>query len=320
MAILRELHARYRRAGADLPFGDPRRAHGVGMEGYYWRLTDPRAGRVVIALCGLCAAPGGRWALVALAAHPEGIVRHALVPVASADPRGLGVRAGEVLIADAGRLRVDLGDGARLDVSLAAGVPWPRRALGGSGVGQVIPGLGQYWHPHLLGGEVDGHAELGAEQVDIRDAVPYAEKNWGSAFAGRWWWGQAQGFDDPEVCVAFAGGRLQLGRATVAPTALVVRLGDDVLRLAPPLARTVAAIGADSWDVRGRQGRLSVELHGSGGGDSAALLPVPVPLERRVERRSRQVLAGRLAVVVRRGARVIYRGESSFAGLERDAG
>ena len=66
MPALQSLIAAYRRAGADLPFGDPARAHGVGMEGYYWRFTDVEAGRVVIVLCGICTAGAGRWALVAL--------------------------------------------------------------------------------------------------------------------------------------------------------------------------------------------------------------------------------------------------------------
>ena len=43
----------YRRTGADLPFGDPRRAHGVAMEGYYWRLSDPASGRCIVALLSL---------------------------------------------------------------------------------------------------------------------------------------------------------------------------------------------------------------------------------------------------------------------------
>jgi len=41
------------------------------MEGYYWRIVDPAAGRVAMVLCGVCAAPDGRWAVVALARHPE---------------------------------------------------------------------------------------------------------------------------------------------------------------------------------------------------------------------------------------------------------
>ena len=31
--------AAYRATGADPPFGDPRGYHGVGMEGYFWRIT-----------------------------------------------------------------------------------------------------------------------------------------------------------------------------------------------------------------------------------------------------------------------------------------
>ena len=81
------LTGRYRRTGADPPFGDPRRAHGVPFEGYYWRFTDAGAGRVVIVLCGLSRDAAGTWAIVALAAHPGGLVRSRLVPVAQADPQ-----------------------------------------------------------------------------------------------------------------------------------------------------------------------------------------------------------------------------------------
>lgn len=45
---------RYRSTGADLPFGNILRSHpGVAMEGYFWRITDPTTGRVLIALCGV---------------------------------------------------------------------------------------------------------------------------------------------------------------------------------------------------------------------------------------------------------------------------
>ena len=47
----------YRATGADLPFGDPCRAHGVAMEGYFLRLTDRERGRVVIALIGVNRGP-----------------------------------------------------------------------------------------------------------------------------------------------------------------------------------------------------------------------------------------------------------------------
>src|SRR3954451_10742126 len=86
-----------RRTGADPPFTDPAGAHGVGMEGYFWRFTDAAAGRVVIVLCGACRSAAGRWALVAVAAHPGGFQAEAIVPHVSLRTDRLGVRAGNVL-------------------------------------------------------------------------------------------------------------------------------------------------------------------------------------------------------------------------------
>ncbi len=70
----------YRGTGADLPFGHPTRAHrGVAMEGYFWRLTDPATGRVLIALCGANQGPEGPWATIGLAGS-NGFVRTAARP------------------------------------------------------------------------------------------------------------------------------------------------------------------------------------------------------------------------------------------------
>jgi len=326
---------RYRATGADPPFGDPRRAHGVAMEGHYWRLTDPAAGRVVVALVAVCRAPDGPWAMVTLAAHPGGFVRTVITPSAAADPRGFGVVAGPAtgvadqrgfatgdgplaaLRADAERLRVDLGPGARLDVRFTRPRAWPRRAFGGLGPAHAIPGLGQYWHPHLLGAGVAGEAELDGARVDLAGAHAYAEKNWGSRFAERWWWGQADAFAARDVCVAFAGGPLRLGPWAGAPTALVVRIGDEVVRLGPPAARVSSAMD-HAWALRGRSARHAVELQGEAAGHPPHLLSVPVPAERRAEVRSRQLLAGRVVLSVRRGRRLVFAGESRLAGLERE--
>src|SRR5690625_1926000 len=68
-----KLLKRYRPTGADPLFGNPERAHhGVAMEGYFWRITDPETGRVVIALCGANTGPRGRWSTLGLAAWPIG--------------------------------------------------------------------------------------------------------------------------------------------------------------------------------------------------------------------------------------------------------
>jgi hypothetical protein len=311
--VLARLLAAYRRTGADPPFGDPVRAHGVGMEGYYWRLTDHAAGRVVVAICGFARADDGPWAMVVLAAHPGGFVRVATTRTAWADPLGLGVRAEQALVADASQLRVDLGPDARLDVALRERRAWPRRAFGALGAAQAVPGLHQYWHPHLLGGRAVGSARLGGEEVAL-DAAAYAEKNWGAAFSEHWWWGQA--FPDADVCAAFAGGRIRVGPVGAAPSAVVMRVGAELVRLGPPGARMATAATDGAWRVRGRSPRFSVLLEGEADDSTAAALPVPLPAQRALEPRSRQVLAGRLAVTLWRGRRVLYRGESSLAGLE----
>jgi hypothetical protein len=295
--------ASYRRTGADPPFGDPRRAHGTRFEGYYWRLTDVAGGRVAIALCGVCRDAAGPWAVVAFASS-DGVVRSRIEPFAEVAFGSLGVRAGASLSASAESLRVDLGPDARLELRIEGGIEWPRRAFGGVGPAQIVPGLPQYWHPHVLGGVVRGAGWDGA--------VVYAEKNWGPRFTEHWWWGQAQGFPGADACVAFAGGRVLGG----APTSVVVRLEDRVLRLAPPFAQVVSAVGEASWRVQTRSPRWSVEVQGEAAG-APAVLPVPVMGERRVEPRSQQHLTGRLRVEVRRGGRPWWSGESTLAGLER---
>jgi hypothetical protein len=149
--------------------------------------------------------------------------------------------------------------------------------------------------------------------VSLSDATVYGEKNWGTTFAPDWWWGQAHGLGDGAACVAFAGGRLAVG----APTAVVVALDGTVLRLGPPFAAMRTAVEPGRWRVRGRGPVHSVEIEAEADPAAGHLLPVPVVDERRSELRSRQHLAGRLAVSVRRGRRLVFRGESELAGLER---
>src|SRR5213083_1544378 len=113
----------YRRTGADPPFGDLRGWHGVGLEGYYWRFAHGPSGRAVAVILAVSRdAAGAPWGLVALAGHPGGFVSSAMVPTASAAPRGLRLelRDGDhtVVAAGADRLVVDLAPEARLDVAL----------------------------------------------------------------------------------------------------------------------------------------------------------------------------------------------------------
>jgi len=320
--------AAYRATGADPPFGDPCGYHGVGMEGYFWRVTRAATGVVVVVLLAVNRDAAGRtWGMLALAAHPGGFVRAASVARAAASRRGLRVRADDggtpVLEADEEGLRVDLGADARVDVAFADRRSWPSRwAFGGIGPAQSIPGLSQYWHPHLLGARVSGTARAGGAALDLDGATAYAEKNWGSAgHPPAWWWGQAHGFARADACVAFAGGDAALGPVGLRATAIVVAVGGEVLRLVSPPAPLRVAVGADGWRLRGRTARHRVEIHGHPNGVAPHRLPVPVPAERR--RRdglSAMHLAGALHVRVRRGARTVWEDTSALAGLERGLG
>jgi hypothetical protein len=244
--------------------------------------------------------------MVTLASEPGGVEHTAIAETAWIDPDGLGMEAGSLLRADAGSLTVDLGPG--LEARFDARRDWPRRPWGPLGPAHSLPWLGQYWAPHLLGARVSGHH--GERSLD--GASVYAEKNWGAAFASHWWWGQA-GFEDG-AGVAFAGGRVH----GVAPTAVAAWTRDEVVTLAPPLARTVARSGGGEWHIRASSPRWKVEIEGEA--RSAPLqLAVPIPAERRLEVRSNHHLLGRVDVRVHRGRRLWLAGESLVAGLEDGA-
>ena len=298
--MLSRLLTAYRRTGADLPFGDPWRAHGVLMEGYYWRFTDAAAGRVLIVLCGVSRSATGSWATVALAAHPGGHVWMDVAQAADAGPEV--VSASTPLRGERDTLTVDFGSAASLSARLSPTLAWPHRGLGALGPGHLLPRMPQYWHPHVLSARVQGEAVVAGERWDLASFTGYAEKNWGGDFPGDWWWGQAHGFEDPAVCVAFAGGRVH----GVAPSAAVVALPGRVHRF--PLVRATDG----GWTLRGPG--LNIEGEATG---APHLLPVPVSGDRRVEMRSSQHLAGRLEVTLKRRGRILFRGESALAGLER---
>ncbi|WP_286929574.1 MULTISPECIES: tocopherol cyclase family protein [Aeromicrobium] len=309
----------YRASGADRPFGDPLPAHGVAMEGYFWRFTDPASGRVVIALNGVNRAADGTWSTLGLAAHPNGFLHTTTHPEGHADEHELGVTSGDVFRGTTDSLRVDLAPNARLDVRITNPVPWPRRSFGGSSIFQSVPGLNQYWHPWLLGGSAHGTAVVGDETWELDGWSVYAEKNWGKGgFPDSWWWGQAQGFADPTVCVAFAGGEVTAGPLRTTVTAVVVRLPDgSVIRLGDPVVSPVhAEVTDERWSLHGRSARWRIDIEGSGSLASAHVLPVPLPLERRNVPGAIEHLGARMRVTVRHRGSVVWEGESHLAALE----
>ncbi len=316
----------YRRTGADLPFMDPRGYHGIAMEGYFWRITHVPSGTILVVLAGVNRDDEGHtWGTVGLAGHPGDFSRSAAVAEATGERRGIGVWCGEDghtnLRASDRALCVDLGADACLDVRFDEPVGWRGGAFGGIGAAQTIPGLSQYWHPHMLGGRVTGRARLGDREIDLDGATVYAEKNWGrGGFPPAWWWGQAHGFARDDVCVAFAGGRAGVGPLQFLSTALVVRVGDEVVRAVRPLHPMRVELAPGSWRLRARTARHTIELEGRANGTPPHALPIPLAAQRRnLQGAAAQYLASELRIVVRRGRRTLFSGESVLAGLERGA-
>ena len=338
----------YRSTGADLPFGDPLRAHGVAMEGYFLRLTDRECGRVVIALIGVNRGPEGHWATLGLASDEVTMpleaggsrrpgdgpavssssnfssLRLAAAPHGWAHPHRVGARSADRFEYRADGIRVDMGDGARLHVDITDPVPWPHdtvthRAVGGSSIFQSVPRLNQYWHPWLLGGHAHGWAELDGQRWEFDGAEVYGEKNWGAeGFPDSWWWGQAQAFGEPDTCVAFAGGQIHSGPLRTEVTAVVVRLpGGRVFRLGNPVVSPVRAdVGDDEWRLRGRGYGWDVRILGRSPLERAHVLPVPLPSQGRNSAGAIEHLAGELEIEVRRHGRLVWSDRSHLAALE----
>ncbi|HEX7168267.1 MAG TPA: tocopherol cyclase family protein [Acidimicrobiales bacterium] len=319
MSLRDRFLAAYRRTGAEPPGGDPRPTHGAEMEGYFWRFTDAGSGRVVVALCGVNQSARGPWATVAVAAHPGRFVRSAAVEGATADASTYRVHVPGVLDADERHVRVDMGAGAKVEATFDADAAfrWPLRT-GGGGVFSVLPYLGQYWHPHLLDGRADVTAMIAGETWTMAGARAYAEKNWGRGFPEYWWWGQANAFDDGRdgVSVVFTGGVLDAGPLAAVVGGIVVRVGRELVRLTPPLARIRTEVAAGRWMMTGRGHGWTVEIDGQGEPAQAHVLPVPVPAENRNVDTDFEHLAGRLTLRVRRGTDIVYEGTSHLAGLE----
>lgn len=284
------------------------------MEGWFWRFTDRSSGRVVVALCGVNEHPDGAWATVAVATHPSGTVRSAAADGAMASADRFEVSVPGVLHADERSLAVDLSD-VRLRVELHDVAEWPL-TLGGGGVFSMLPFLGQYWHPHVLGGRTTGEVTIGDETWSLEDADVYAEKNWGGGFPDWWWWGQAQGFADRETCVAFGGGRLRAGPIGVDVTGCVLRLGDRVVRFSPPFSSVRTLVGAGRWQVSARRPGWRVSIDADGGPQVPAVLPVPIPDEKRNVDRDLEHLGGRLQLRAWNRGVLVVDDTTELAGLE----
>ncbi|MGP3977964.1 tocopherol cyclase family protein [Streptomyces sp. 8N114] len=304
----------WRGTGADLPWGDPLPSHRSLMEGYLWRFTDTALRRVLLVACGINQRHGRSWGTVVAAASPLSLVRSATLDGAWADSDRFGIHAAPAFSFVRDRLKVSLAD-VDLEVAL---LPRTRRRtlLPAAGLFSLVPWLNHYWHPYLFDARAEGAARLGDERWELTGCQVYAEKSWGRGFPPAWWWGQAQGFDRPDVGVAFAGGLLGRGRCTVPVGGLVLDLGGSRIDLFPPAAVVRGGVRADRWYVTAVGLRHRVRLTGEGAGDPLLRLPIPSVTPHRLGC-SEQHLTGEIRLEVDRDGKPLYAGTSRLASLER---
>ena len=107
---------------------------------------------------------------------------------------------------------------------------------------------------------------------------------------------------------------LSLGPLARPVCGVVVRLGEQVIRITPP-APVRSEVSPRRWAVRTRSLRHPID-DADGTGIEPHVPPVPLPTERRKADTDFGHLAGRLRCLVRERGRVVFAGTSELVGLE----
>ena len=226
-----------------------------GMEGHFWRITQPATGAVVIVIVAVSRDAAGRpWAMASLAAHPGGTVRSATLPDAWAGERPRsGWRCAPAIARSLGRPAASHAStsapDARLGVAFADAA-----AVAAARVRRARPGPRRPRPEPVLApvaaarDACSGSARIGGAELDLDGAVRLRREELGR---GR----HAAGV------VVGPGARLRPPRrvrrlrrrprrprsaASTAP-ALVVALGDEVRTVVRPLQPLRVAVDGRGW-------------------------------------------------------------------------
>ena len=237
-------------------------------------------------------ARAGAWALVTLAAHPGRFARSAIEAPVAPDPAGFGVRAGRRAARRPRprRGRPRPGGAAGRDAGRCGAVPAGRVRRARAGArwcpASRSTGTRSCWRPACAGRRASA-----GRPSRLDGAVAYAEKNWGRAFPGRWWWGHAGRSPARRSRSPSPAGR----SGSRAPGSRRPRWwsgsGDEVLASRRRRAAAAWRVGGGAWRVAARGPGVAVDLEGDAAGAEPHVLEVPVPGERRTDPRSRQHLA-----------------------------
>ena len=258
------------------------------MEGYFWRITEPRRGDVVVVLAAVNRDARGRDVGHGRAGgaprrprarrdgRPRRRPRAPACGCAWRRRRPHGARGGRATGCASTSARRAPRRRLRRDAAPGRGAS----SSAGSGPAQVVPGLSQYWHPAPARRARRGAAASAARALDARrrDAPTPRRTGARAGMPPEWWWGQAHGFARDRTrawrsrAAAPASARCASPRR---PRSSSRSAATSCASCAPPGPLRVT-VEADGWRLRGRTAPgTRVEVEGHAGGTAPHLLPGP---------------------------------------------
>ena len=219
----------------------------------------------MIALIGVNRGPGGSWATVGLAGHPNGFLRTVAHPEAFADPTRLGAHAGDAFHGVELRIQVDLGPGARLDVNVDDPVLAAPAARGLQRV-PGRPGTQPVLAPMAAGRDGPRHRDARRRGVGPRRRLGLRREELGQGRLPRLVVvGPGPGVRGARGLRGVRRRVVHAGPLRTTVTAVVVLLPDGTLvRLGNPGTSPVRAqVTDEDWVLRGRSASWIVEVEGT---------------------------------------------------------
>ena len=221
------------------------------------------------------------------------------------------------------RCDADLGPGARVQATFERPVRWPRRACGAMGPAQAVPGLSQYWHPHLLGAAVRGErARRRRDQRPRRARAPTPRRTGARAGCPT----RGGGARPTASSARTSASPSPAGRARLGPPADHRRRRSS----SPSAARCCGSCARSAAARHRRRPRLApARPHGAPRGRGRGprrrrAAPAPGARAARASRAARlrrpSTSPATLRVRVRRRGRTVLDETSALAGLERGRG
>ncbi|CAL5225421.1 g8236 [Coccomyxa viridis] len=71
-----------------------------------------------------------------------------------------------------------------------------------------LPVFEPHWQVLMAKGTATGSIDWGGKRYDFKDALAYAEKNWGAGFPKKWWWIVSSSFEnEPDASLTAVGAR-----------------------------------------------------------------------------------------------------------------